>query len=435
MPDLLSLQPGVLYLGRQIDQTVDSRSGAVSGARSDQTNVTLDGVDDNDQTNGFAFTGVLRSTLDSVEEFRVTTTSANADAARNSGAQVVLVTKSGTNELHGGLYEYNRNTAAVANDWFNKQAELSQGLPNKPGQLIRNTFGGTLGGPIKKDRLFFFVNYEGQRTAENQQQTLTVPTASLRAGNVEYISTSGSTVTLTPTQIAGMDPGCLVCTYGPGVDPNTLALFNQYPLPNGQVYGDGLNTASFTWSAPNPTVLETYITKFDYLAGSHRLFARGNLQNDNTSGVPQFPGVPPSYILRNNSKGIAAGDVWTVRNNVINSFHYGYIRQGVLNGGAGNGAYVDFLGLSSLYAENRTINRYVPVHNFIDDVTWVKHDHTVQFGVNYRLIHNLAVSNATSYSSADGNFSYMNDSGIANTGQNFDPGAFGYPPVASCIRS
>ena len=431
VPDLLSLQPGVLYLGRQIDQTVDSRSGAVSGARSDQTNVTLDGVDDNDQTNGFAFTGVLRSTLDSVEEFRVTTTSANADAARNSGAQVVLVTKSGTNQLHGGLYEYNRNTAAVANDWFNKQAELSQGLPNKPGQLIRNTFGGALGGPIKKDRLFFFVNYESQRTAENQQQTLTVPTASLRAGNVQYISTSGSTVTLTPTQIAGMDPGCLVCTYGPGVDANTLALFNQYPLPNGQVYGDGLNTASFTWSAANPTVLETYIAKLDYLAGSHRLFARGNLQNDNTSGVPQFPGDSPSYILRNNSKGLAAGDVWTVRNNVINSFHYGYIRQGVLNGGAGNGAYVDFLGLSSLYAENRTINRYVPVHNFIDDVTWVKHDHTVQFGVNYRLIHNLAASDATSYSSADGNFSYMNDSGIANTGQNFDPGAFGYPPVAS----
>ena len=188
VPDLLSLQPGVLYLGRQIDQTIDSRSGAVSGARSDQTNVTLDGVDDNDQTNGFAFTGVLRSTIDSVEEFRVTTTSANADAGRNSGAQVVLVTKSGTNQLHGGLYEYNRNTVAVANDWFNKQAELSEGLPNKPGELIRNTFGGTIGGAIKKNRLFFFLNYEGQRTAENQQETLTVPTASLRAGNVSYIS-------------------------------------------------------------------------------------------------------------------------------------------------------------------------------------------------------------------------------------------------------
>src|SRR5580658_498869 len=123
VPDLLSLQPGVLYLGRVINQNTDSRSGAVSGARSDQSNVTLDGLDDNDQTNGFAFTGVLRSTLDSTEEFRVTTSDANADAGRSSGAQVTLVTKSGTNRFHGSLYEYNRNTIATANNWFNKQAE------------------------------------------------------------------------------------------------------------------------------------------------------------------------------------------------------------------------------------------------------------------------------------------------------------------------
>ncbi|MGH9757021.1 MAG: carboxypeptidase regulatory-like domain-containing protein, partial [Candidatus Acidiferrales bacterium] len=142
VPDLLSLQPGVVYLGREINQDRDSRSGAVSGARSDQSNVTLDGVDDNDQRQGYAFTGVLRSTLDSVEEFRVTTTDSNADNGRSSGAQVTLVTKSGTNSFHGSLYEYNRNTATSANDWFNKQAELSSGLPNKPGELIRNTFGG-----------------------------------------------------------------------------------------------------------------------------------------------------------------------------------------------------------------------------------------------------------------------------------------------------
>src|SRR6202042_1602814 len=107
VPDLLSLQPGVLYLGRTIDQNTDSRSGAVAGARSDQSNVTLDGLDNNDQTNGFAFTGVLRATLDSTEEFRVTTTNANADAGRGSGAQVSVVTKSGGNSFHGGAYEYN----------------------------------------------------------------------------------------------------------------------------------------------------------------------------------------------------------------------------------------------------------------------------------------------------------------------------------------
>ena len=186
VPDLLSLQPGVLYLGHNINANFDSRSGAVSGSRSDQGNVTLDGLDDNDQVQGYAFTGVLRSTLDSVEEFRVTTTGSNADTGRSSGAQVNIVTRSGTDNPHGSLYEYNRNTLTAANNWFNKQAQLSQGLPNTPGKLIRNTFGGTIGGPIKKDKLFYFFNYEGQRTAENQQQTLTVPSASFRAGNLSY---------------------------------------------------------------------------------------------------------------------------------------------------------------------------------------------------------------------------------------------------------
>ena len=213
VPDLLSLQPGVLYLGRVINQNTDSRSGAVAGARSDQSNVTLDGLDDNDQTNGFAFTGVLRSTLDSTQEFRVTTTNANANAGRSSGAQVSLITKSGTNKFHGSLYEYNRNTIATANNWFNKQAELREGLPNIPGKLIRNTFGGTTGGPIKKDKLFFFFNYEGQRTAENQQVTQVVPTARYRNGNLTYLydSSSGqtSTATLSPGQVA--QAGCSLC--------------------------------------------------------------------------------------------------------------------------------------------------------------------------------------------------------------------------------
>lgn len=104
--------------------------------------------------------------MDSLEEFRVTTTNADADSGRSSGAQVSLVTKSGTNQFHGSAYEYNRTLFGAANDWFNKQAELSSGLPHKPGELIRNTFGDAVGGPIIKDRPFFFANYEGQRSRE-----------------------------------------------------------------------------------------------------------------------------------------------------------------------------------------------------------------------------------------------------------------------------
>jgi hypothetical protein len=356
VPDLLSLQPGVLYLGRQVNQDLDSRTGAVAGARSDQSNVTLDGVDNNDQRQGYAFTGVLRSTLDSVEEFRVTTTNSNAEDGRSSGAQVVLVTKSGTNSFHGSAYEYNRNAATVANDTFLKAAELRSGLANKPGALIRNTFGGSLGGPLKKEKLFFFANYESQRTAENKNVTETVPTASLRFGVVKYIDANGNAQTLTPTQIASMDPLCNAsCPWGPGVDPNVLADLAKYPVPNGFTSGDGLNTASFVFSAPNPITLNTYLAKIDYVMSSNsRFFVRGILQGDRTSGPPQFPGEPPSFNLTNTSKGIAAGHSWNIRSNLINNLRYGYTRQQLDNTGAGTASFTDFAGLSALTAENRT---------------------------------------------------------------------------------
>ncbi len=174
---ILSLQPGVTFTGNgsNISAASDSRSGSVNGARSDQTNVTLDGIDDNDQTQGLAFTGALRATLDSLQEFRVTTSNATADAGRSSGGQVALITKSGTNKVHGTAYWYYRPPFGAANDWFNENAEVSQGLPNRPPFLLRNTFGATFGGPIQKSRLFYFLAYEGQRTRENLQVTRVVP--------------------------------------------------------------------------------------------------------------------------------------------------------------------------------------------------------------------------------------------------------------------
>jgi len=127
---LLSLQPGVSYLGTAVDQDTDTRSGAVNGLRSDQSNVTLDGIGVNDQNNGYAFTSVLNMPPDSVEEFRVTTANSNADSGYSSGAQVALVTKSGTNNFHGTVYEYNRNTIFSANDPFLKESQISSGESN-----------------------------------------------------------------------------------------------------------------------------------------------------------------------------------------------------------------------------------------------------------------------------------------------------------------
>ncbi len=133
----------------------DGRSGAVNGARSDQTNITLDGVDCNDPISGYAFTCVLRATQGSLAEFRTTTTNYGAEAGGRSGAaQVQLITMSGENSPHGSAYYAHRNEALNANDFFLNKS----GVEEPP--FRRHIYGGSLGGPLVKNRLFLFGNVE-----------------------------------------------------------------------------------------------------------------------------------------------------------------------------------------------------------------------------------------------------------------------------------
>lgn len=400
VPDLLSLQPGVLYLGRGVNKDSDSRTGAVAGARSDQGNVTLDGLDDNDQTQGYAFTGVLRSTIDSTEEFRVATVNSDATVGRSSGAQVNLVTKSGTNRFHGDAFEYYRPNFTVANNWFNKQSQLASGQKNIPGKLIRNTFGGAFGGPILKDKLFFFFNYEGQRSAENTQVTRTVPTDSYRAGLLRYEDNNNAVHTINQAQFTQLDSPCIAnggCPNGPGPNPNVLQYFSQYPHAN-TGGGDNLNTAGYTFSSPSPSTLNTSILKFDYnLHDKHHLFIRGNLQKDLTADAEQFPGQGPSSTRVDNTKGLAAGDSWTLSSSLINDLRYGYIRQGYADAGTLAKDHVSFRFISNINPQTATTTVNVPVHNVIDNVTWNHGNHTVQAGVNWRLIGNNRFTNGNSF--------------------------------------
>src|SRR4051794_13670951 len=242
VPDLLSLQAGVAYTGNRpdVNQNADTRSGAVNGARSDQSNITLDGVDVNDEVNGYAFTSVLPVTLDSVQEFRVTTTNYGADAGRSSGAQVSLITKSGTNNWHGSAYEYHRNTITSANDYFVKQSELARGEPNKPPKLLRNIFGGSVGGPILKDRLFFFANYEGYRQREENSVLRIVPSDTLRSGLILYQcatpaqcpggSIQGHPV---PAGFSGLDATQLAAIDPLHIGPNSVVLGYLNGFPHG----------------------------------------------------------------------------------------------------------------------------------------------------------------------------------------------------------
>ena len=485
---ILSLQPGVTTVADrdQVDQNSDSRSGSVNGARSDQTNVTLDGVDDNDQVKGYAFQGALRATLDSLQEFRVTTTNAGADQGRSSGAQVALVTKSGTNEFHGTAYEYNRPTNMVANDYFHKHSELQNGEPNIPARLLRNTFGGSFGGPIKKDRAYFFVAYEGQRTRESLQVVHPVPSLALRDGVIQYLcqtNSDGSTNTtacpggtltvpsqaspgkmdtitvqpgynaLTPAQIATMDPKCSAngtCPWGPGINPNSIKTFNLYPLPNSNQLGDGFNFQAFTFAAPTPSKLDTYVARFDYnltASGSQRLFVRLGLQNDHsvptetpgvglfgnggtTSGAEEFPGQGPSQIATNNTKGIIGGYTWSISTTKTNSLHYGFVRQGIgLNGTAAPEPQISLRGLDFIYSPYRSTNSTIPVHNVTDDFIWTKGKHTLQFGGNWRFITYNKFTTENSFSDAQTNTGFLPTTGYANRGTSFDPAAFGFPAV------
>jgi hypothetical protein len=406
IPDLLSLQPGVMFIPASQIGMNDPRSGAVNGGRSDQGNITIDGMDDNDQVNGYAFTGVLRQTQDSIEEFRVVTGNANADSGRSSGAQVSMVTKSGTNKIHGAAYWYNRNGVGVANDWFVKQAQVSADPPepNIPGKLIRNIFGADVGGPILKDKLFFFANWEALRRRESASVIRTVPTASYQQG--EIVTPEG---TLSPSDITSLDAGCQVCNSSaypnpPGPNPNSLALFKLFPAANGQALGDGVNEGSFAFSSPNPFDQNTYIAKIDFNpSGKHRVFVRGQLQKDTSGDAEQFPGQGPATITSANNKGIIGGDSWTITSNLINDIRYGYIRQGISSAGAGKGDYVTFRFLDDPTAQSRSTIRSVPVNNLIDNLSWIKGNHSLQFGVNWRLIQQNSASNANSFNSATTN--------------------------------
>jgi hypothetical protein len=441
VPDLLSLQPGVAYTNNRPDvPTWDTRNGAVNGSRSDQANVTVDGVAVNAE-GGQAFTSVLPVTLDSVQEFRVTTSNYNADQGSASGAQVAMVTKSGTNQFHGSAYEYNRNTYTSANDFFVKNAQiqncLANGTPlsdkscNTPPKLIRNIFGASVGGPIKKDRFYFFLNYEGTRRSEATSQTVQVPSPTMKDGIIQYScqdpsACPGGTVTglsgnsyqvqpgynaLSPTQLTAMDPLHV------GPSSVVTSYLNTWQNPNCNNTGDGVNYDCFNWSAPISDTANVYIAKLDYNLthdAKHRISVSGALRNENNAQAPFLPGETPSQSILNYNKGIVVNYTGTFTNTIVNSFRYGFIRES--NGTIGNSnlAWNLFRGLNDQTgAVTRTNSFQRPINSFADDLTWIKGKHTLQFGTQIAFIRTPSLSYASSFSDGSANASWSITAGYA----------------------
>lgn len=457
VPDLLSLQAGVLYTGNRadVDRTVDTRSGAVNGARSDQSNVTLDGIPVNDKGSD-SFTSVLPVTLDSVQEFRVTTTNYGADQGVSSAAQVALVTKSGTNSFHGSVYEYNRNSYFSANDYFIKSSQITSGLPNKPPQLNRNIFGGSVGGPILKDRFYFFLNFEGFRDAEAISAERTVPTASFRNGVVQYYCQNGDTslcpgnsvtvnsttytaqpgyYALSPTQITQMDSHSMAPQ--PGPNPVVQQFMSSYPLPNDLTVGDGFNTAGYRFRAATHTKKNWYIAKLDYNLtsdGRHRLSLSGALANENDARAPFLPGTAPENTLVNFNKGLIASYSAVFSPTLLNNFRYGFVRQSYGNLGDSTQPW-NYLNFDQGVTRSSEFQR--PIHNFTDDVSWVRGKHTLQFGVQLAFLRNPESNLNNSFSFGFANQDWMFNSGISqptNTDP-LNPSRNGLPGVDSSFVS
>jgi hypothetical protein len=433
--NLLTMQPGVVFTGMSDTdrlsmgsvETLDSREGVVNGMRGNQTNVTLDGVDSNDWQNQAAFTSALPVTLDSVQEFRVTTTNSNATNGLVGGAEVQLVTKSGTNDFHGNARWYYRTTGTSANSFFNNSTDVP-----RP-KLQRNIGGGSLGGPIKKDRLYFFVDNEERRDATAVNESRIVPSDSLRDGVLEYacapvLDPSGN-VTQTPQQVCpgttvpgissshtigagfnglgpsklkSLDPAAL------GINPAMLKYMALFPSGNDPTQGldapgNGtvLNFEGFRFNAPELTYLNTYIARIDYNLtknGKHSIFWRGNLEGLKTDiAGAQFPGQSAASQLLNNSRGFAVQYQGQLSPNLINTARYGFTRLGVAQSGTIGPlfdvrSYTDVLNFGE-----RPVGRAVPVHEINDDVSWSHGKHTIQFGGVARVITNHRTDDANSF--------------------------------------
>jgi hypothetical protein len=349
----LQLQPGVqaqlgngngsLFYGSQ-----DTGSVSVNGGRTRANNFSVNGGDANDQ---FVNLPTIQPSPDSVEEFRVITNTFDAEYGRNSGSVVNVITKSGTNAFHGDLFEYFRNTILDAQGYFNS---------TRP-QWNQNQFGGTIGGPVKKDSSFFFVSYEGRRIREGiPGDVLNVPTPAQRDGDFSGVggfANDGGGISAQNPFVATVLNGRSGCTgaitalggqtpaagaawssiFPTGViptacqDPVAVNLMQQF-VPSQNV-GTGLNQ-----SVPVSTDNEDQFTvRFDQKINSRQNFSVYYYFNDIRQLQPynEFEAAGatvPGFGNFNNNRYQQwnLSHTWTITNALVNEARFNYMRQGQL---------------------------------------------------------------------------------------------------------
>ena len=431
----------------------------INGARIGTINTTVDGVNVVDNRINQGIMSSINVSTDLIEEVRMVTSPADAEYSRGS-AQIQMSTRSGTNQFHGSAWDQLRNTWLNANSWGNNR----NGIDYKTGQLvspravlIRNQFGGRLGGPIIKNKTFFFVLYEGTTIRTTSNTTATVFTDLARQGfyrffpgaqnananaNNPTVDMSGNPVKpanatgdLQTVSILGRDPNRMV------MDPSGLMkqYFAYMPLPNYFRQGDGLNTAGFQWRRKQWDDTHQISFRIDHnFSERQRLNFSYTFSQEKALGgffSKSYPDSPPDDFLNRNGV-ISLTFLSTLRPNLLNQFRIGILRPTYrfyqlweVEGGLEKMPAVNgqpFLILpaamtSPLYTGNDPQGRITPVYQFGDTISWMKGAHAFVGGAELRFISTNGFNSFSVMPRAQlgaGGVSVQNISNIPGIGQN-----------------
>lgn len=400
---LVLLSPGT-------SQTNSGLGGfTVNGARERNNNFLLDGVDNNDTSVPGIPDGVLGANPDSTQEFRVITNNFNAEYGRNTGAIIEVVTKSGSNQFHGGAYEFGRwNGFGGARDWFNPEVD-STGAKTKMNPYVRNQFGYSIGGPIIKNKTFFFFNEEFERFRTTLTNTATVPTQAFKSGVFNFTTVDGNPNSPLFGQQVTVPVNLNTSNNGAGgapLDPTISKVFGLFPNPtidNGDGYTGTLFFPSGSQQNSYNTVakIDHHFTDRETLSlryGYDHFFDPNPFHNDILPG--NVGGVNEKAI----EQGLAANLVSTLTNNLVNSLTFGwnhiYSNFGCTGistvdspipatDSFGNGW--DFVmdpftsvGCTALVSDGQW--RKTGTTSYSDNISWVHGAHTFRFGGDFRNI-------------------------------------------------
>jgi hypothetical protein len=414
--DLLNFQPGVVTGG--------NTGGAVNvnGSRDRAFNFTLDGIDINESTSGGSNFTPLRPNPDSVEEFQIVTSNFTAELGRSSGAQVTLVTRSGTNQFHGNLFEYYRTPRFDAKSY----PVTIAGLPKD--QFVQHIFGGSFGGPLfdpgfgdtgrpfrlLRDKAFFFVNLQLLRASDTALVTRTVYTQAARQGLFRYAVGRANAPAGTSTPAVNADgsptlPACLgtpatnapclrsynIATNptGVGIDPTLAAIINASPLPNNFTTGDGLNTAGFNFASPQHEKQYDFVSKFDFKLRDNSLvyvrYAQGaqNTFGDSANGGrPIFPGSPNFVDTTRSPKNLAVNWRWSPSATFTNEAIVGVSKFffTFLTPFPDPNLPFSFINVATPNTNFSYNARGVRTLQLVDNVTFLRGSHTLKGGINFR---------------------------------------------------